>query len=155
MSVDHGTLLGGRLRPDLSRQPVGVDRVELQPPGIELARRQVEPHLAVLGETDDALDQGQGHFPRLEVAALEPLRGEGEHAEAGVLAAVPVFLTLDVEVAGIAQARKEGRSHGRPRTASLKAEEVLRLKAQRLSHSEIARRLGIGRTSVRRIVAAG
>ncbi|MFO0951549.1 MAG: helix-turn-helix domain-containing protein [Isosphaeraceae bacterium] len=55
----------------------------------------------------------------------------------------------------IAQARKEGRPHGRPRTASLKAAEVLRLKGERLSHSEIARRLGIGRTSVRRILAAG
>jgi putative DNA-invertase from lambdoid prophage Rac len=56
--------------------------------------------------------------------------------------------------AGIAQARKEGRPHGRPPTASLKSEEVVRLKAERLSHSEIARRLGIGRTSVRRILRA-
>jgi DNA invertase Pin-like site-specific DNA recombinase len=54
--------------------------------------------------------------------------------------------------AGIAQARKEGRSHGRPRTASLKADEILGLKAERVSHSEIARRLVIGRTSVRRIL---
>ncbi len=57
--------------------------------------------------------------------------------------------------AGIAQARRKGRPHGRPRTASLKAEEVVRLKAERVSHSEIARRLGIGRTSVRRILTAG
>jgi putative DNA-invertase from lambdoid prophage Rac len=56
--------------------------------------------------------------------------------------------------AGIAQARKEGRPHGRPRTASLKAEEVIRLKAESYSHSEIARQLGIGRASVRRILAA-
>jgi len=57
--------------------------------------------------------------------------------------------------AGIAQARKEGRPHGSPRTASLKVNEVHRLKAERVSHSEIARRLGIGRTSVRRILAKG
>jgi predicted transcriptional regulator len=31
---------------------------------------------------------------------------------------------------------------------------VLRLKAERVSHFEIARRLGNGRTSVRRILAA-
>lgn len=74
---------------------------------------------------------------------------------------VAVFAEFEREIlrervrAGIAQARKEGRPHGRPRTASLKAEEVRRLKAERLSHSEIARRLGIGRTSVRRILAAG
>jgi transposase len=49
--------------------------------------------------------------------------------------------------AGIAQARREGRPHERPRTASLKADRV--------SHSEIARGSGIGRTSVRRILAAG
>ncbi|MBV8126254.1 MAG: helix-turn-helix domain-containing protein [Planctomycetaceae bacterium] len=50
---------------------------------------------------------------------------------------------------------READPHGRPRTASLKGEEVRRLKAERVSHSEIARRLGIGRTSVRRILAAG
>jgi DNA invertase Pin-like site-specific DNA recombinase len=74
---------------------------------------------------------------------------------------VAVFAEFEREVlrervrAGIAQARREGRPHGRPRTASLKVEEVIRLKAERVSHSEIARRLGIGRTSVRRILAAG
>jgi putative DNA-invertase from lambdoid prophage Rac len=57
--------------------------------------------------------------------------------------------------AGIAQARKEGRPHGRPRMASLKVNEILHLKAERMSHSEIARWLGISRTSVRRILAAG
>ena len=79
-------------------------------------------------------------------------------AMAGMLA---IFAEFEREIlrerlkAGIAQARKEGRSHGRPRTASLKAAEVIHLKAERLSHSEIARRLGIGRTSVRRILAVG
>ncbi len=57
--------------------------------------------------------------------------------------------------AGIAQARKEGGARSRLRTASLKAEEVHRLKAERVSHSEIARRLGIGRTSVRRLLTTG
>jgi DNA invertase Pin-like site-specific DNA recombinase len=78
-------------------------------------------------------------------------------AMAGMLA---IFAEFEREIlrervrAGIAQARKEGRPHGRPRTASLKADEVLRLKAERMSHSEIARRVGIGRTSVRRILKA-
>ena len=76
-------------------------------------------------------------------------------AMAGLLA---IFAEFEREIlrervrAGIAQARKEGRPHGRPPTASLKADEVLRLKAEQMSHSEIARRLGIGRTSVRRIL---
>jgi hypothetical protein len=37
----------------------------------------------------------------------------------------------------------------------VKGDEVLRLKTERANHSEIARRLGIGKTSVRSIVAAG
>jgi len=79
-------------------------------------------------------------------------------AMTGMLA---VFAEFEREIlrervrAGIAQARKEGRPHGRPRTASLKADEVRRLKAERVSHAGIARRLEIGRTSVRRILAAG
>jgi DNA invertase Pin-like site-specific DNA recombinase len=39
--------------------------------------------------------------------------------------------------AGIARARREGRPHGRPRTAVLNPAEVFRLKAERVSHAEI------------------
>ena len=79
-------------------------------------------------------------------------------AMAGMLA---IFAEFEREIlrervrAGIVHARKEGRPHGRPRTAALKREEVLGMKAERVSHSEIARRLAISRTSVRRILAAG
>ena len=79
-------------------------------------------------------------------------------AMAGMLA---IFAEFEREIlrervkAVIVQARKEGRPHGRPRTASLKSDEILRLKTDGLSHSEIARRLKIGRTSVRRILARG
>ena len=55
--------------------------------------------------------------------------------------------------AGIAQAKAEGRQIGRPQTAAKKEKEVRRLFAQGLSKSEIARRVGIGRTSVRRLLA--
>jgi putative DNA-invertase from lambdoid prophage Rac len=79
-------------------------------------------------------------------------------AMTGMLA---VFAEFEREIlrervrAGIAQARKEGRPHGRPRTASLKSAEIFQLKDERVSHAEIARRLKIGRTSVRRILAVG
>jgi DNA invertase Pin-like site-specific DNA recombinase len=56
--------------------------------------------------------------------------------------------------AGISRARRQGRPHGRPPTAARQAAEVRRLASQQVSQSEIARRLGIGRTSVRRILAA-
>jgi putative DNA-invertase from lambdoid prophage Rac len=100
-------------------------------------------------------DLGVGFVSLTEALDLTTPTGR---AMAGMLA---VFAEFEREIlrervrAGITQARKEGRPHGRPRTASLKADQVIRLKAERVSHSEIARRLGIGRTSVRRILAAG
>jgi putative DNA-invertase from lambdoid prophage Rac len=56
--------------------------------------------------------------------------------------------------AGISRARRQGRPHGRPPTAARQAAEIRRLASQQMNQSEIARRLGIGRTSVRRILAA-
>src|SRR4051812_21951187 len=50
--------------------------------------------------------------------------------------------------AGISRARQQGRPHGRPPTAARQAAEVRRLASQQMNQSEIARRLGIGRTSV-------
>jgi putative DNA-invertase from lambdoid prophage Rac len=73
-------------------------------------------------------------------------------------AMLAVFAEFEREVlrervrAGIAQARKEGKAHGRPRTASLQVDSVRRLHAQGISKAEIARRLGIGRASVQRIL---
>jgi putative DNA-invertase from lambdoid prophage Rac len=54
---------------------------------------------------------------------------------------------------GMAQARLVGRMPGRPKTAALKSAEVRRLRSEGRSPSEIARRLGISRTSVRRLLA--
>lgn len=77
-------------------------------------------------------------------------------AMAGVLS---VFAEFEREMlservrAGIAHARRRGHNHGRPKTASLQAVKVHRLFAQGKSKAEIARNLGIGRTSVIRILA--
>jgi putative DNA-invertase from lambdoid prophage Rac len=101
----------------------------------------------------ELIDLGVGFVSLTEALDLTTPSGR---AMAGLLA---VFAEFEREIlrervkAGIAQARKEGRPHGRPRTASLQAEQVRRLRGQHLSKSEIARRLGIGRTSVRRILA--
>ncbi len=73
-------------------------------------------------------------------------------------ATVAVFAEFEREirrervVAGIEQARREGRHLGRPRSAALKARAVKRLFAAKVSKSQIALQLGIGRTSVRRIL---
>jgi putative DNA-invertase from lambdoid prophage Rac len=55
--------------------------------------------------------------------------------------------------AGLAQARLNGKRLGRPETAGLQAAEIRKLYRAGASKSEIARRLEIGRTSVRRILA--
>jgi len=56
--------------------------------------------------------------------------------------------------AGLAHARQNGKRLGRPITAATKADRVLALHRAGVSKAEIARRLQIGRTSVRRILAA-
>jgi putative DNA-invertase from lambdoid prophage Rac len=77
-------------------------------------------------------------------------------AVAGLLA---VFAEFEREIlrervkAGIAQARQEGRPHGRPPTARRQARRIKRLYARGVSKAEIARRLKLGRTSVRRILS--
>ncbi len=55
--------------------------------------------------------------------------------------------------AGIAHARQNGKRLGRPATAALKTADVRKLYRGGVSKAEIARRLKIGRTSVRRILA--
>ena len=76
-------------------------------------------------------------------------------AMAGLLS---VFAAFEHDVlrervcAGLAEARRKGKSLGRPVTAGLHASEVRKLHRARISKAEIARRLNIGRTSVRRIL---
>jgi DNA invertase Pin-like site-specific DNA recombinase len=57
--------------------------------------------------------------------------------------------------AGIAQARKEGRPHGRPRTITKHEAEVKRLSQDGVSKREIAKRTGISRASVRHLLGDG
>lgn len=79
-------------------------------------------------------------------------------ALAGMLAVFAEFernILRDRVKAGIAQARKEGKPHGRPRSASLQLERVYELFREGLSKREIAKQLGISRTSVRRLLASG
>src|ERR1700686_3729731 len=77
-------------------------------------------------------------------------------AMAGLLA---VFAEFEREIlrervrAGLAQARQNGQRLGRPVTAALHADQIRKLSRAGVSKAEIARRLQIGRTSVRRILA--
>jgi DNA invertase Pin-like site-specific DNA recombinase len=55
----------------------------------------------------------------------------------------------------IAPEPTSGKRLGRPVTAACKQPQVLKLFAKGISKAEIARRLAIGRTSVRRVLATG
>jgi DNA invertase Pin-like site-specific DNA recombinase len=59
---------------------------------------------------------------------------------------------LERQREGIASAKAQGRYKGRVPTARRQAVEIARLKADGLTPSEIARRLGIGRASVYRVL---
>lgn len=78
-------------------------------------------------------------------------------AMAGLLA---IFAEFEREIlrertrAGLAHARQNGQRLGRPATAATHAAEIRKLYRAGISKSEIARRLEIGRTSVRRILVA-
>ena len=76
-------------------------------------------------------------------------------AFAGMLAVFAEFerdILRDRVKAGIAQARKEGRPHGRPAKIVGKRQEIQDLARKGLSKSAIAKQLNIGRTSVRRLL---
>jgi putative DNA-invertase from lambdoid prophage Rac len=76
-------------------------------------------------------------------------------AMAGLLA---IFAEFEREIlrertrAGLAHARENGQRLGRPATAAAHTAEIRKLRRAGVSKSEIARRLQIGRTSVRRIL---
>src|SRR4051812_26326068 len=59
---------------------------------------------------------------------------------------------LERQREGIAKAKAEGRYKGRKPTARRLATEIMRLKGEGVTPSEIARRLGIGRASVYRVL---
>ena len=96
------------------------------------------------GKPGQNRDSRDGVFGHLE-SQVGPLPRVGRYARVST----PHQHTIGMQL------RHEGRQHGRPRSASLQADEVRRLASEGLSKSEIARRLSIGRTSVRRILQEG
>ena len=79
-------------------------------------------------------------------------------ALAGMLAVFAEFerdILRDRVKAGIDQARKDGKPHGRPMTVGKLVPEMKQLHDDGLSKREIARRLGVSRTSVIRLLRPG
>ena len=78
-------------------------------------------------------------------------------AMAGLLAVFAEFereLIRERVKAGIADARKQGKPHGRPQSVTQHAKEVKALFKKGLSQVAIAQKIGIGRSSVGRLLKA-
>ena len=113
--------------------------------------RSVTDLLATLQELEHL---GVGFVSLTEALDLTTPAGR---AMAGLLA---VFAEFEREIlrervrAGLEHAGRNSQRLGRPRTAALHADQVRKLHRAGISKAEIARRVRIGRTSVRRILAA-
>ena len=112
--------------------------------------RSVTDLLATLQELEHL---GVGFVSLTEALDLTTPAGR---AMAGLLA---VFAAFEREIlaertrAGLAHARQNGKRLGRPATAAVHTAEIRELHRAGVRKSEIARRLQVGRTSVRRILA--
>jgi DNA invertase Pin-like site-specific DNA recombinase len=112
--------------------------------------RSVTDLLATLQELDHL---GVGFVSLTEALDLTTPAGRAMAAMLAVFAAFEREVLQERTRAGMAHARQNGKRLGRPATAAAHAAKVRKLHRAGLSKSEIARRLNIGRTSVRRILA--
>src|SRR5581483_228757 len=97
---------------------------------------------------------GVGFVSLTEALDLTTAAGRAMAAMLAVFAAFEREVLQERTRAGLAHARMNGKRLGRPMTAGLQAAEIRKLYRAGISKSEIARRLQIGRTSVRRILGA-
>jgi putative DNA-invertase from lambdoid prophage Rac len=111
--------------------------------------RSVADLLATLQELDH---RGVGFVSLTEALDLTTPAGRAMAALLAVFAEFEREILRERVRAGLAHARQNGTKLGRPVSAGLQADQVRRLYRTGVSKSEIARRLQIGRTSVRRIL---
>lgn len=111
--------------------------------------RSVTDLLATMQELEHL---GVGFVSMTEALDLTTPAGRAMAALLAVFAAFEREILGERVRAGLAHARQNGKRLGRPVTAALHADQVRKLRRAGISKSEIARRLNIGRTSVRRIL---
>jgi putative DNA-invertase from lambdoid prophage Rac len=112
--------------------------------------RSVADLLATLQELDHL---GVGFVSLTEALDLTTPAGRAMAALLAVFAEFEREILRERVRAGLAHARQNGTRLGRPQTAALQTGQVRKLYRAGVSKAEIARRLRIGRTSVRRILA--
>jgi putative DNA-invertase from lambdoid prophage Rac len=113
--------------------------------------RSVTDLLATLQELEHL---GVGFVSLTEALDLTTPSGRAMAAMLAVFAAFEREVLQERTWAGLAHARENGKRLGRPATAAVHTAEIHKLHHAGLSKSEIARHLQVGRTSVRRILAA-
>ena len=113
--------------------------------------RSVADLLATLQELDHL---GVGFVSLTEALDLTTPAGRAMAALLAVFAEFEREILRERVRAGLAHARQNGKRLGRPATAARHATEIRKLHHAGVSKSEIARRVQIGRTSVRRILGA-
>jgi len=96
---------------------------------------------------------GVGFVSLTEALDLTTPAGRAMAAMLAVFAAFEREILQERTRAGLAHARQNGKRFGRPATAVAHAADIRKLHCAGISKSEIARRLNIGRTSVRRILS--
>ncbi len=106
----------------------------------------------LLNTLQELTQLGVGFVSITEALDLTTATGRAMAALLAVFAEFEREILRERVKAGIEHARKQGKPHGRPKTAAVKSEQIKQLFSKGLSKSEIARKLGIGRTSVRRIL---
>ncbi len=113
--------------------------------------RSVTDLLATLQELEHL---GVGFVSLNEALDLTTPSGRAMAALLAVFAAFEREILQERVRAGLAHARQNGKKLGRPATAALHAGQIRKLYRAGVTKAEIARRLLIGRTSVRRILTA-
>ena len=143
---------GAKMRPQREEILKAARRRELDAIVVWRLDRWGRSLLDLIGTLQELHTVGVGFVSLTEVLDMTT---PGGRALAGMLAVFAEFerdILRDRVRAGIAQARKEGRPHGRPPSARLHTAEIRTLFSAGTSKRQIAARLKISRSSVRRLL---
>lgn len=110
--------------------------------------------LDLVSSLKELSDLGVGFVSLTEALDLTTPTGRAMTGLLSVFAEFERDILRERVKAGIVHAKKMGIKCGRPQSAALKIDRIMKLKSDGKNHSEIARELKIGRTSVRRLLSS-